>query len=188
MRILLIDNYDSFTYNLVHYLEKLSDIEVDVIRNDEIDLDSIQSYSHIVLSPGPGLPNEANQLMEIIEKYANTKNILGVCLGHQAIAQYFGSTLSNLPTVVHGEAKEIEILNQDELFKNLPTYIKVGRYHSWVIKETDLSKSLNATAVDSEQNVMAFKHHSLPIFGIQFHPESILTDFGEQMISNWLKL
>ena len=188
MRILLVDNYDSFTYNLVHYLEKVADIEVDVIRNDQIAIPTIQQYSHIVLSPGPGLPREAKQLMEIIETYADTKKILGVCLGHQAIAELFGSTLSNLSTVVHGEAKEIEILQHEDLFRNIPKSIKVGRYHSWAVKENELSESLIPIAIDSEKNIMAFKHPFLSIFGIQFHPESILTEYGEQMIANWLKL
>lgn len=188
MRILLLDNYDSFTYNLLHYLEKVSDIPVDVFRNDEIALDDIERYDAIVLSPGPGLPEEAGILLPLINRYKQRKKILGVCLGHQALAMSYGANLANLPRVVHGEATSIRIHSQIGLFKSIPLSFNVGRYHSWVVKDHELPVELICTASDNDQNVMAFQHYELPLFGVQFHPESILTEFGEEMIRNWLEM
>lgn len=188
MRILLIDNYDSFTHNLLHYLEKVTDIPVDVIRNDVINLDAVEHYSAIVLSPGPGLPEEAGFLMPLINRFKTSKKILGVCLGHQAIAMSYGANMTNLPKVAHGIASTIQITNTAGLFKGCPRQINVGRYHSWTIKEADLPLVLKTDAIDSENNVMAFRHESLPLYGVQFHPESILTEFGEEMIRNWVNV
>ena len=188
MRILLLDNYDSFTHNLLHYLEKVTDIPVDVIRNDVISLAEVEKYDSIVLSPGPGLPEEAGVLMPLISRFKEEKKILGVCLGHQALAVSYGANLTNLPQVSHGIAATIDIKSNTGIFGECPNQLKVGRYHSWTVKEADLPSELNADAIDPENNVMAFSHKSLPLYGVQFHPESILTEFGEEMIRNWVEL
>jgi anthranilate synthase component 2 len=187
MRILLLDNYDSFTYNLLHYLEKVSDATIEVVRNDKIVLDEVEKYDKIVLSPGPGLPEDAGLLMPLIDRFKHSKSILGVCLGHQALAMSFGGKLINLPQVVHGVATPISILSTHTIFKGLPSQFKVGRYHSWVIQQLDLPKELVCEAVDDSNNVMAFSHETLPLYGVQFHPESILTEYGLELISNWVK-
>ncbi len=188
MRILLVDNYDSFTHNLLHYLEKVTDVPVDVLRNDAINLDDVEQYAAIVLSPGPGLPEEAGILLPLINRFKHTKKILGVCLGHQAIAISYDAKMINLSQVAHGVAHPIEIRDHDVIFQGIPSQIKVGRYHSWSIQQTDLPKVLNIDAVDSDGNVMAFSHETLPLYGLQFHPESILTEYGEEMIRNWLRV
>lgn len=184
-QILLIDNYDSFTYNLVHYLEELG-AQVTVRRNDKLSLEEVEAFSHVVLSPGPGIPDEAGLLKEIIATYAATKKILGVCLGQQAIAEVFGGRLENLSEVYHGIATPIEIIDpQATLFKDLPTEVVVGRYHSWVVSEA-LPESLKVTARDHKGQIMAIEHKEYPVHAVQFHPESILTPSGKKMLANWL--
>jgi anthranilate synthase component II len=186
MKILVFDNYDSFTYNLVHLLEKVCDHEIDVYRNDKITLQKVGEYDKILLSPGPGLPNEAGILLDVIKTYAPTKDIFGVCLGMQAIGEIFGAKLKNLENVYHGIATPVQILSDDSLFKNCPKEFKVGRYHSWVVDVNGLPDCLEVTATDKDGNIMALKHKSYNVKGVQFHPESILSEYGEQIISNWL--
>lgn len=184
-KVIVIDNYDSFTYNLVHYLEDLN-CDVTVYRNDEFDLEEIEPFDKIVLSPGPGIPEEAGLLKEVIKKYASTKPILGICLGQQAIGEVFGAELMNLEKVYHGVATKIIITENDTLFNDLPSEIEVGRYHSWVINKSTIPKELKVTSVDENDEIMSIKHTSLDITAVQFHPESILTPFGKKMLENWL--
>ena len=186
MKIIVIDNYDSFTYNLVHYFEELG-CNTTVKRNDEVEMKEIEKFDKIVLSPGPGIPDEAGLLKEIISFYSNSKSILGVCLGHQAIAEVFGGELINLKTVYHGVATDINIVKEDPIFKDLPNPLKVGRYHSWVVKEP-LPNELEALAFDQNGQLMALKHKSLDIRGVQFHPESVLTECGKSLLKNWIKI
>ncbi|MFT4669499.1 MAG: anthranilate synthase component 2 [Ulvibacter sp.] len=187
MKILVIDNYDSFVYNLVHYLEEL-DCEVTVIRNDQFHLDEVEEYDKIVLSPGPGIPDEAGLLKEVIKKYAATKSMLGVCLGQQAIGEVFGGSIENLSEVFHGVASIAKITVEDEpLFKGLEKEIEVGRYHSWVVSNKDFPDVLEVTAVDENGQIMALRHRTLDIRGVQFHPESVLTPKGKQIIKNWIQ-
>ncbi|WP_417213292.1 anthranilate synthase component II [Bizionia sp.] len=184
--ILVIDNYDSFTYNLVHYLEDL-DCEVTVKRNDQLTLEEVDAFAKIVLSPGPGIPDEAGLLKAIIQKYASTKSILGVCLGQQAIGEVFGGTLTNLETVFHGVATQITVSVDDEaLFNGLGKSMEVGRYHSWVVQE-NLPDVLEATSFDDNGQIMSLRHKVFDVRGVQFHPESVLTPNGKQMLANWLK-
>lgn len=186
-KILVLDNYDSFTYNLVHYIEANENFEVDVFRNDEISLKEVDKYDTIVLSPGPGLPKDAGILKELIKTYAPTKKILGVCLGMQAIGEVFGGTLQNLNEVYHGVATPITVKNQENLlFKNLPENFKIGRYHSWVISNDNFPEEIEITAVEENNQVMAIKHKEYDLYGVQFHPESILTEYGKEMINNFL--
>lgn len=187
MRILVLDNYDSFTYNLVHYLEKVSDAQIEVHRNDKITLKEIEQFDKILLSPGPGIPSEAGILLDLIKTYASTKSILGVCLGQQAIAEAFGGSLNNLTEVFHGVATPIEIIAEDTLFKNIPKKLNAGRYHSWAVNKSDLPNELEITAVDEKGSIMALKHKTYDVKGVQFHPESVLTEHGLQMIENWIK-
>ena len=185
-KIIIIDNYDSFTYNLVHYLEDLN-AEVTVYRNDEFDIDELQKFDKIVLSPGPGLPNKAGLLLEVIKTYSKTKSILGICLGQQAIAEVFGGNLINLEKVHHGVASTITIIAPDEpLFQNLETTIEVGRYHSWVVNSNDLPDELEITSIDSNNQIMSLRHRNLDVRGVQFHPESLLTPYGKDILENWL--
>jgi anthranilate synthase component II len=184
-KVIVIDNYDSFTYNLVHYLEDLN-CDVTVYRNNEFDLEEIEPFDKIVLSPGPGIPNEAGLLKEVIKKYASTKSILGICLGQQAIGEVFGAELMNLEKVYHGIATTIFITENDTLFNDLPSEIEVGRYHSWVIDKNTIPEVLKVTSVDENGEIMSIKHISLDIKAVQFHPESILTPFGKKMLENWL--
>lgn len=187
-KVLVIDNYDSFTYNLVHYLEAL-DAEVTVLRNDEVTLDDPKDYEKLLLSPGPGVPSEAGLLKQIIKKYAVSKSILGVCLGQQAIAEVFGGSLINLQTVHHGIAAKIEItVKQEPLFAGLNTQIQVGRYHSWSVDPASLPACLEITSVDATGNIMSLRHRELDVRGVQFHPESVLTPFGRQIIQNWINI
>ena len=186
MKILVFDNYDSFTYNLVHLVEKVCDYQIDIIRNDKIDLKDINAYNKILLSPGPGLPNEAGILLDVIKTYASTKNILGVCLGLQAIGETFGGKLKNLDSVYHGIATPVQIIKEDSLFKGCPKEFKAGRYHSWVVDTKGLPDCFDVTATDSEGNIMAMKHKTYNVKGVQFHPESILSEYGEQIIRNWI--
>jgi len=187
MKILLIDNYDSFTYNLLHYLEEASESKVKVLRNDELEgLDS-SDYTHIVISPGPGLPSESGQLVEFIKDNLN-KKMLGICLGQQAMAEVFGMKLKQLESVVHGQARLIEVLIDGEtLFRGLPEKFKVGRYHSWVVNANTLSPELEITAKDQFGEIMGIRHREKALSAVQFHPESILTEHGKKMIANWLK-
>lgn len=183
--ILVIDNYDSFTYNLVHYLEDL-DCKVTVKRNDQLSLDEAKDYDKILLSPGPGIPDEAGLLKDIISTYANKKSILGVCLGMQAIGEVFGGSLINLDTVYHGVATKINITVDDEpIFKDLPRNISVGRYHSWVVNK-QLPEILEATSFDKNGELMSLRHKIYDIKGVQFHPESVLTPDGKQLLKNWV--
>lgn len=188
MRLLVLDNYDSFTFNLAHLIQKVSDIPFDVIKNDQIDLKAIEAYDKILLSPGPGVPSEAGIMPELLLRYSGTKSIFGVCLGLQAIGERFNSPLKNLKKVFHGIATPIKLINEDLLFKNCPSDFNVGRYHSWVIDEQNISNELVVTAVDKTNLVMAAKHKSLDVRGVQFHPESILSDQGERILHNWLHL
>lgn len=185
-KILVIDNYDSFTYNLVHYLEDL-DCEVTVYRNDEFDIDEISIFDKILLSPGPGVPDEAGLLKEVIRKYAPTKSIFGVCLGQQAIGEVFGGTLSNLDKVYHGVATLVKTVVDDELlFEGLGNEFEVGRYHSWVV-DANLPDVLEATSFDENGQVMSLRHKTYDVRGVQFHPESVLTPNGKKMLENWVK-
>ena len=185
MKIVVIDNYDSFTYNLVHYLEDLG-ATVTVFRNDEFELKDLDVFDKIVLSPGPGIPDEAGLLKEVIKTYAETKSILGICLGMQAIGEVFGGTLINLEKVYHGVASKITIIENDTIFNNLPNEIEVGRYHSWVISNDNFPQNLIITSVDENKNIMAIKHSVYDVRGVQFHPESILTPDGKKILENWL--
>lgn len=185
-KILVIDNYDSFTYNLVHYLEDL-DCEVSVYRNDEFDIDEIAHFDKILLSPGPGIPDEAGLLKAVIAKYAPTKSILGVCLGQQAIGEVFGGTLSNLDKVYHGVSSMVKTSVDDELlFEGLGNEFEVGRYHSWVV-DANLPDVLEATSFDENGQVMSLRHKTFDVRGVQFHPESVLTPNGKKILENWLK-
>jgi anthranilate synthase component 2 len=186
-KILLIDNYDSFTYNLVHYLEAITEQEINVIRNDDLDFSKIDEYDSVVISPGPGLPKDAGLLMEFLERFSKEKKILGICLGQQAIAEHFGMQLKNLGEVVHGQARKIEVKNNTGLFKNLPESFTVGRYHSWVIDPESINSDFEITSTDEQGNIMSIQHRTLPISAVQFHPESILTDYGKEMLGNWLE-
>ena len=185
-KILVIDNYDSFTYNLVHYLEDL-DCEVTVYRNDEFDIDEIAIFDKILLSPGPGIPDEAGLLKAVIQKYGPTKSIFGVCLGQQAIGEVYGGTLSNLDKVYHGVATHVKTVVDDELlFEGLGNEFEVGRYHSWVV-DANLPDVLEATSFDENGQVMSLRHKTFDVRGVQFHPESVLTPNGKKMLENWVK-
>lgn len=186
MKILVFDNYDSFTYNLVHLVEKVCDFPVEVHRNDKIDLKKIGEYDKILLSPGPGLPNEAGILLDLIKEYGPKKDILGVCLGLQAIGESFGGKLKNLDHVYHGIATPVQLLKEDNLFKDCPKEFKAGRYHSWVVDNKGLPDCFDVTATDEDGNIMAMKHKQYKVKGVQFHPESILSEYGEQIIRNWI--
>ena len=186
MKILVFDNYDSFTYNLVHLLNKIVTDKVDVFRNDQISLEKVKEYDKIVLSPGPGIPKEAGLLLPLIREYAASKSILGVCLGHQAIGEAFGGRLINLTTVYHGVSTSCK-LQGSRLFKDLPEEISVGRYHSWILSDQDFPVDLEITARDENNYIMALQHKTYDVQGVQFHPESVLTPDGETIIRNWLK-
>ena len=186
-KILLFDNYDSFTYNIVHLVEKILHIKVDVYRNDEIAMGKVKDYDKIILSPGPGIPEEAGMLLPLIKEYASSKSILGVCLGHQAIAEAFGAKLINLETVFHGIATPIKILDRnDPLYKGLDEVVEVGRYHSWIVSDINFPDTLEIKAVDENNYIMGLKHKNFDVQGVQFHPESVLTPCGEKIIRNWL--
>ena len=187
MKLLVLDNYDSFTYNLVHLIEKVSNIKFEVIRNDKISIEDINAYDKILLSPGPGLPKDAGIMPELIKQYGSSKSILGVCLGLQAIGEAYGATLKNLDTVYHGLATPIKIVADDILFKNCPATFTVGRYHSWVINNQSFPDDLQITSIDADGHIMAAKHKTNDVRGVQFHPESILSEYGETMMKNWLE-
>ncbi|MBN9283812.1 MULTISPECIES: aminodeoxychorismate/anthranilate synthase component II [unclassified Flavobacterium] len=185
-KILVIDNYDSFTYNLVHYLEDL-DCEVTVYRNDAFHIEEIKNFDKILLSPGPGIPDEAGLLKEVIRTYAPTKSILGVCLGQQAIGEVFGGSLINLEKVYHGVATPVTITVGDEsLFNGLPENIEVGRYHSWVVNPDDFPEVLEITSVDDSGQIMSLRHKTFDVRGVQYHPESVLTPEGKTILKNWV--
>jgi len=205
MKILVFDNYDSFTYNLVHLVEKITHEKVDVYRNDEIPLEKVKDYDKIILSPGPGIPVEAGLLLPLIKEYASSKSILGVCLGHQAIGEAFGGKLINLSTVYHGVASEIQVGSQEsganskgsdsrftihdsrhDLFKGLPDKLEVGRYHSWIVSDENFPDELEVTARDGNNYIMGLQHKKYDVQGVQFHPESVLTPDGEAIMRNWL--
>ncbi|HMK25448.1 MAG TPA: aminodeoxychorismate/anthranilate synthase component II [Chitinophagaceae bacterium] len=205
MKILVFDNYDSFTYNLVHLVEKIMHVKVDVYRNDQVALEKVKDYDKIILSPGPGIPEEAGLLLPLIKEYAATKSILGVCLGHQAIGQAFGGMLVNLSTVYHGVATPIRVVKSEKsdvksetnsrltshvsrnLFEGLPDVIEAGRYHSWIVSDENFPKELEVTARDDNNYIMALQHKNYDVQGVQFHPESVLTPRGEDILRNWLK-
>ena len=185
MKIVIIDNYDSFTYNLYHLVTELG-ADVSVVRNDNFNLEDLKVYDKILLSPGPGIPSEAGLLLDVIRYYAGKKPILGVCLGEQAIAEAFGGKLLNLDNVYHGIQSTIILSENDYLFKKLPNKIPVGRYHSWVVDKRNFPKELEVTATSEDGYIMAIQHKVWDIHGIQFHPESVLTPHGKQVITNWL--
>ena len=190
MKILVFDNYDSFTYNLVHLVQKIVKDKLDVYRNDQIPLEKVKAYDKIILSPGPGIPKEAGLLLPLIKEYASSKSILGVCLGHQAIGEAFGGTLTNLSTVYHGVSTPVKIVKHEakhDLFDGLPDEFEVGRYHSWIVNEKNFPKELDITARDDNGYIMALQHKTYDVQGVQFHPESVLTPDGETILRNWLK-
>ena len=185
MKIAVIDNYDSFTYNLVHLVRSLN-VEVDVVRNDKFKIEDLSCYDKILLSPGPGIPSEAGLLLNVIKAYAGKKPLLGVCLGHQAIAEVFGGTLRNLQNVYHGVATPCRVVADDVLFNGLPKEFEVGRYHSWVVDRDSLPTCLEVTSESPDGEIMSLRHRELDVRGVQFHPESVLTPVGKQIISNWI--
>ncbi|UTW63976.1 aminodeoxychorismate/anthranilate synthase component II [bacterium SCSIO 12741] len=188
MKILLLDNYDSFTYNLVDYLEQNQGVSVTVIRNDELNLDQLADFDRLVISPGPGLPEESGMLMEVIEKAHQSMPIFGVCLGLQALGMFFGAQLENLDQVIHGESLPMEILDhEDPLYKSIPSPCWVGHYHSWALASHTIPDDLIVTGRSESGVVMSFRHRELPIWAVQFHPESVLTPHGLQMIKNWIE-
>ncbi|MGI6232168.1 MAG: anthranilate synthase component II [Prevotella sp.] len=187
MKIVIIDNYDSFTYNLAHLVRELG-AEVSVYRNDQFTLNQLEPFDKIILSPGPGIPSEAGLLLDVIRHYAGRKSMLGVCLGHQAIGEVFGAKLTNLKEVYHGVATEGTQFGIDPIFKGLPKRIMMGRYHSWVVDRTGFPESLEVTAVSDDGQIMGLRHRNYDIHGIQFHPESVLTPMGKQIVKNWLEL
>ena len=187
MKILVLDNYDSFTYNLVQMIEEIVIEKVDVFRNDQISLEDIDKYDQIILSPGPGIPEEAGILLEVIRKYAPTKSILGVCLGQQAIAEAFGGTLINLSEIYHGVATESTMVSEHRIFQNLPDNLEVGRYHSWAVNPEDFPEELEITSIDKNGMIMSLKHKTYDVHAVQYHPESILTPHGNQILENFLK-
>ena len=186
MKILVFDNYDSFTYNLVHYIEKATDAVIEVHRNDKISLKEIEQFDKILLSPGPGIPSQAGILLEVIKTYGPSKSIFGICLGMQAIAEVFGGSISNSQEVFHGVAMPLEIVADDILFKNIPKKFAVGRYHSWVVNKNSLPNELEITCIDEPGNIMGLRHKTFDVRGVQFHPESILTEHGLEIIKNWV--
>ncbi|MEP0987914.1 aminodeoxychorismate/anthranilate synthase component II [Ekhidna sp.] len=188
-KVLVIDNYDSFTYNLVHILRELGLNEsMKIVQNDEFELDEVKDFEHILLSPGPGVPSQAGFMPDVIKRYAATKNILGVCLGHQGVGEAFGAKLLNLPQVYHGMVTPISLIEEDDLFKGLPSSFNVCRYHSWVIEKNSIPETLIVTSVAENGNVMSVKHREFNVRGVQFHPESIMTEYGKDLIKNWISL
>jgi len=186
MKVLVFDNYDSFTFNLVHYLEKTELCTIEVYRNNEISLDQVEQFDKIVISPGPGLPKDAGILMPLLKQYSFKKSILGICLGHQAIAESFGGELFNLTSVQHGIQKKVRIIKSDPIFSNIPNSLEVGLYHSWAVSKNNLPEELEVLSEDENGTIMAMRHKIFNLKGIQFHPESIMTPLGEQILRNWL--
>jgi anthranilate synthase component 2 len=188
MKIAILDNYDSFTYNLVHAIEKILQQKIEVKRNDQVDADYFKKFDKIVLSPGPGIPDEAGILKPLIKKWAPEKSILGVCLGQQAIGEVFGATLENLDKVYHGVSSTIIQTAPDEkIFSGIPEIFEAGRYHSWIVSRNGFPDCLEVTAIDKQGQIMALRHKQYDVKGVQFHPESVLTPLGEKIIENWLK-
>ncbi len=188
MKILIVDNYDSFTYNLVHMVEKITGIYPDVFRNDEISIEQVGNYDMIMLSPGPGIPDEAGILKDVIKHYAGRKPIFGVCLGLQAITEVFGGTIENMNDVFHGVATEMEVLKEDAiLFQKIPNTFPAARYHSWIASKENFPNELEITAIDEDGGIMAIRHKEYNISAVQFHPESILTEVGEQIVRNFIE-
>jgi anthranilate synthase component 2 len=188
MKILVLDNYDSFTYNLVQYIERVLKRAVDVRRNDQLMLEEVAVYDKILISPGPGIPIEAGIALDLIRKYGPVKSILGVCLGHQAIAEAYGGTITNLTTVYHGVTGQMKQLVEDEyLFSGIPAEFDAGRYHSWVVEHDTLPRDLEITVENNEGYIMALRHRKHDVRGVQFHPESVLTEYGGKMILNWIE-
>lgn len=185
MKIVIIDNYDSFVYNLSHVIKELG-AEVTVKRNDQFRLEELEEFDKILLSPGPGVPEEAGLLLDVIRRYAGKKPILGVCLGEQAIGEVYGGKLTNLDEVFHGIQSPVSLTAKDYLFEGLPSTVQVGRYHSWVVDQKDFPDCLEVTAVSEEGYIMALRHRTLDVRGVQFHPESVLTPEGKQMLGNWI--
>jgi anthranilate synthase component 2 len=188
LKVLLLDNYDSFTYNLLHLVEQFDGVEIDIWRNDKIELEKVNDYDKILLSPGPGLPKEAGILLPLIKAYAGKKSILGICLGMQAIGEVFGATLFNLDKVQHGVANITTVIDESEiLYKEIPKQFKTGRYHSWMVSREHLPDVLKITSVDEQNNIMSLRHSALDVRGVQFHPESILTEYGYELMKNWIE-
>jgi anthranilate synthase component 2 len=188
MKILVLDNYDSFTFNLVHYVEMVAEVKVHVRRNDEISLEEVAGFDKILLSPGPGIPAQAGILMDLIRHYSATKDILGICLGHQAIAEVFGARLTNLDKVFHGISTPIKLTGNDDIFNGIEFPMQVGRYHSWIASDENFPNSLEVTARDEQGNIMALRHKEYMVRGVQFHPESVLTPNGIEIIRNWISM
>ena len=188
MKILVLDNYDSFTYNLVHYLKELGHGEaMDVYRNDQISIEEVDHYDKILLSPGPGIPEEAGIMPEVIKTYGPTKSILGVCLGHQGIAEAYGAQLYNMPQVLHGVSSQVKVTRtEDRLFKDIPEAYRICHYHSWNVDKENLGEEIEVTAVDEFGEIMAISHKTHDVKGVQFHPESIMTEHGHQLLKNWI--
>ena len=187
MKILVLDNYDSFTYNLVHIIRELG-YDMDIFRNDKISLEGVQKYDKILLSPGPGIPDEAGIMKSLVKEYGPTKSILGVCLGHQGIAEVYGAELFNLPTVLHGVTSKVKVtMRSEKIFLELPERFDVTHYHSWAVVPSSISGSLDVTAINDDGLVMAIAHRRFDVRGVQFHPESIMTQYGKEIINNWLK-
>ncbi len=187
MKILIIDNYDSFTFNLVHLVNEVSTLRSDVVKNDEIDLSRAEEYSHIILSPGPGLPSEAGMMREVLRIFGKSKRILGVCLGMQAIIECYGGKLENLPHVFHGIKSDVQLTRQSSiLFDGVPSTFSVGRYHSWVADVDSLPTCLEVTCIDNQGTIMGVEHKSHSVYGVQFHPESYMTEFGKELMTNFL--
>ena len=186
-RVLVLDNYDSFTYNLVHIIEQLGSCQFEVHRNDKIAVEQVKGFDKILLSPGPGIPTEAGNMPAIVKEYAASKSILGVCLGHQCIGEVFGAKLVNMGFPMHGKTSVINVTSDGEpLFNGLPRSFVVGRYHSWLVERDTLPDCIEVTAVDEKDQIMALRHKNLKVCGVQFHPESIMTEGGVRMIENWL--
>jgi anthranilate synthase component II len=186
-KIVLIDNYDSFTYNLVHAFEELLGYPITVVKNDQVGIEEIDDYDYIILSPGPGVPDEAGITKQVIGKYGSSKCILGVCLGLQAIGEVYGSQLKNLPRVFHGIETDVQLVgNESPIFREMPNTFSVGRYHSWAIEQASLSDQLEVTGVDAEGEIMSIQHKQYKVYGVQYHPESILTELGKQILANFL--
>lgn len=187
MKIYVVDNYDSFVYNIVYLLKELGISDLKIEKNDRIDLDEVATYDKIVLSPGPGIPGEAGKMMAVIDRFHRSHTLLGICLGHQAIGEYFGWSLQQLAEPLHGVTSSLDICHRADLFHGVPDDITIGHYHSWVVKPTDRSV-LEVLATDPDQQVMALKHKQYPVFGLQFHPESVLTAYGKNILNNWLHI
>lgn len=185
MKIFILDNFDSFTYNLVHIIEQYATVVV-VKRNNAVNISEIKGFDKIVFSPGPGLPSDVKIMNEIIDRYKTTKPILGVCLGHQAIAEHFGANLINMPEVNHGQEFATNIIKDDYIYKNIPETFYSGRYHSWIVNTENFPNELEITSVDNKNQIMSLRHKKFDIRGVQFHPESIMTKYGGEMLKNWV--